>query len=157
MEHGFYDQQLASGFKEGGYLSEKSLCIRHLMDHIESQGKINFVSNANPILAALMGEYPGFQASFCRFISQYLQHFILDIYCYDFSILSSIFAIAMVNVPDPHPKSRTVCPRSMYLPRIFFGLCMRRRIGLSIIGASHHGQIYNKSVISLFSVVPNFF
>ena len=25
MEHGFYDQQLASGFKEGGYLSEKSL------------------------------------------------------------------------------------------------------------------------------------
>lgn len=87
MEHGFNDQQFAFGFKEGGYLSEKCICIRHLMDHIESQGKINFISNTNPILAALMGDYPGCQAIFCRFLSQYLQHFILDIYCYDLSIL----------------------------------------------------------------------
>jgi len=36
-------QQLAFGLEQGGNLSEKCLYIRHFMDHVESQGKINLV------------------------------------------------------------------------------------------------------------------
>ena len=68
-----------------------------------------------------------------------------------FPVSPTIFAIAIVNVPGPQPKSRTVCPLSMHPLRIFSGLCMSLRIGLSKADASHHGQMRDNSAISLFS------
>ena len=53
-------QQLAFGLEQGGNLSEKCLYIRHFMDHVESQGKINLICDANSIRQTLMGGYPGF-------------------------------------------------------------------------------------------------
>lgn len=58
MDLGLNNKQLSFGLEHGCNLLQKRFSTGNLMNHVESQCKIDLLGYANPVRIALMGDNP---------------------------------------------------------------------------------------------------